>query len=209
MVSDGGRWHLQLEISNENPDSKVHGANMGPTWGWQNPGGPHVGHVNLAIREYLLLDLNFTQIYSSVFPCLPVKVFIFWFKLHWHSLSQTSINNEQAIAWSSEDRLMGLFLILEQEVFLYIRMAIAQKNHSFEVDTVSSTYPVRLHYDMGLNMKLYATNQILSWRTVNSILNLENFLVEAKKAIITYETWNMQCKYLHQSSTHQRNHVSL
>ena len=31
------------------PDSKVHGANMGPTWGRQDPGGPHVGHVNLAI----------------------------------------------------------------------------------------------------------------------------------------------------------------
>ena len=31
------------------PDRKVYGANMGPTWGRQNPGGPHVGHVNLAI----------------------------------------------------------------------------------------------------------------------------------------------------------------
>ena len=27
------------------PDSKF----MGPTWGQQDPGGPHVGHVNLAI----------------------------------------------------------------------------------------------------------------------------------------------------------------
>ena len=33
----------------EVPDSKVHGANMGPIWGRQDPGGPHVGHVNLAI----------------------------------------------------------------------------------------------------------------------------------------------------------------
>ena len=24
------------------PDSKVHGANMGPTWGLQDPGGPHI-----------------------------------------------------------------------------------------------------------------------------------------------------------------------
>ena len=31
------------------PDSKVHGASMGPTWGRQDPGGPHVGHMNLAI----------------------------------------------------------------------------------------------------------------------------------------------------------------
>ena len=26
-----------------NPNSKVHGANMGPIWGRQDPGGPHVG----------------------------------------------------------------------------------------------------------------------------------------------------------------------
>ena len=31
------------------PDSKAHGANMGPIWGRQNPGGPHVGPMNLAI----------------------------------------------------------------------------------------------------------------------------------------------------------------
>ena len=30
-------------------ESKVHGANMGPTWGRQDPGGPHVGYVSLAI----------------------------------------------------------------------------------------------------------------------------------------------------------------
>ena len=31
------------------PDSKVHGANMGPIWDRQDPGGPHVGPMNLAI----------------------------------------------------------------------------------------------------------------------------------------------------------------
>ena len=36
-----------------NPDSKVHGANMGPIWGRQDPGGPHVVPMNLAIREIL------------------------------------------------------------------------------------------------------------------------------------------------------------
>ena len=29
------------------PDSNVHGANMGPIWGWQDPGGPHVGPISL------------------------------------------------------------------------------------------------------------------------------------------------------------------
>ena len=36
-----------------NSDSKVHGANMGPIWGCQGPGGPHVGPMNFAIWEGL------------------------------------------------------------------------------------------------------------------------------------------------------------
>ena len=37
-------WHLQYEYYILlPPDSKVHGANMGPIWGQQDPGGPHVG----------------------------------------------------------------------------------------------------------------------------------------------------------------------
>ena len=32
------------------PDSKIHGANMGPTWVLSAPDGPHVGPMNLAIR---------------------------------------------------------------------------------------------------------------------------------------------------------------
>ena len=30
----------------EAPDTKVHGANMKPIWGRQDPGGPHVGPMN-------------------------------------------------------------------------------------------------------------------------------------------------------------------
>ena len=33
-----------------NPDSKVHGANMGPTWALSAIGGLHVGPINLVIR---------------------------------------------------------------------------------------------------------------------------------------------------------------
>ena len=33
------------------PDSKVHVANMGPIWGQQDPGGPHVGPRNFAIWD--------------------------------------------------------------------------------------------------------------------------------------------------------------
>ena len=33
------------------PDNKVHGANMGPIWGRQDPGGPHVDPMNFAIWD--------------------------------------------------------------------------------------------------------------------------------------------------------------
>ena len=38
-------------ILDDIPDSKVHGANMGPIWGQQDPGGPHVGPKNFAIWD--------------------------------------------------------------------------------------------------------------------------------------------------------------
>ena len=33
------------------PDSKVHGANVGPTWVRQDPGVPQVGPMDFAIRD--------------------------------------------------------------------------------------------------------------------------------------------------------------
>ena len=59
MMSHGDIW-LPAAIKQSlvyYPNSKVHGAHMGPTWGQQDPGGPHVGHVNLAIWvTYLSLN---------------------------------------------------------------------------------------------------------------------------------------------------------
>ena len=44
------QWETSLQ---SNPDSKVHGANMGPTWVLSAPDGPHVGPMNLVTREHL------------------------------------------------------------------------------------------------------------------------------------------------------------
>ena len=40
-------WFYNMDI----PDSKVHGANMGPTWVLSAPDGPHVDLMNLVIRD--------------------------------------------------------------------------------------------------------------------------------------------------------------
>ena len=53
----GFEWYLQqlnkkrfTQCFYDLPDSKVYGANMGPTWVLSAPDGPHVGSMNLAIR---------------------------------------------------------------------------------------------------------------------------------------------------------------
>ena len=57
------------------PDSKVHEAYMGPTWGRQDPGGPHVDPMNLAIRgsicervQSALLFFCFSILFFVIFP---------------------------------------------------------------------------------------------------------------------------------------------
>ena len=40
-------------------DSKIHGANVGPTWDRKDPGGPHVGHMNPAILVNINLKMPF------------------------------------------------------------------------------------------------------------------------------------------------------
>ena len=44
-------WKIILQLFYNTPESKVHGANLGPTWVLSAPDGPHVGPMNLAIRD--------------------------------------------------------------------------------------------------------------------------------------------------------------
>ena len=70
VSNDGSDFHnawlvamlTYFHISQNYPDSKVHGANMGPIWGRQDPGGPHVGPMNLAIWGVE----NFLQTYIHI-----------------------------------------------------------------------------------------------------------------------------------------------
>ena len=78
------------------PNNKVRGANMGPIWGQQDPGGPHVGPMNLAIwawtgltqigyankKELRLRLWNITVPNTYIKICLRVK--IIW-KENWYA----------------------------------------------------------------------------------------------------------------------------
>ena len=50
------------------PDSKVHGANMGPTWVLSAPGGPHVGPMNLAVRLLYECEI-WSWVLHLLLPC--------------------------------------------------------------------------------------------------------------------------------------------
>ena len=47
------RWEIIPQVYFGDRDSKVHGANMGPIWGRQEPGGPYVGPMNFAIWGWI------------------------------------------------------------------------------------------------------------------------------------------------------------
>ena len=51
-------WCLYAIWLNKFPDNKAHGANMGPSWGQQDPDGPHVGPMNFAIWVIQITDLR-------------------------------------------------------------------------------------------------------------------------------------------------------
>ena len=59
-------------FSINDPDSKVHGAHMGLTWGRQHPGGSHVGDVNLAIWD------GFTIYQSAIGKILKHPMGLVW-----------------------------------------------------------------------------------------------------------------------------------
>ena len=46
-------------------DSKVHGANMGPNWVLSASDGPHVGPMNLAIRDLLLFSIQLATTWAA------------------------------------------------------------------------------------------------------------------------------------------------
>ena len=85
------QWHLKIY-----PDSKIHGANMGPTWVLSAPDGPHVGPMNLAIRvaaENGVCEMVANHVLRQWFPrlplCDPVVVWsqgtecVKWFEMDW------------------------------------------------------------------------------------------------------------------------------
>ena len=52
-------WRIWCQLHIGFPDSKVHGANMGPNWGRHDLRGPHVGPMKFAIWVITLVHVKF------------------------------------------------------------------------------------------------------------------------------------------------------
>ena len=67
-------WNLEAqEWINDTPDSKDHGANMGPTWVLSDPDGPHVGPMNLVVGGRYTKDYDITLTEQGTTKTFTVK----------------------------------------------------------------------------------------------------------------------------------------
>ena len=96
------------QLPQRNPDSKVRGANMGPIWGRQDPGGPHVGRSNLAIWKDTFTTVEI-QIWLSdlILGINPVRIFCAWsiwvevIRYFWNTTEISSLSIDIRItAWT-------------------------------------------------------------------------------------------------------------
>ena len=91
----GQRWpNKDVQTNN----SKVHGANMGPTWDMSGPDGPHVGPKNLAIWVTVSVQMHLTDT-RSIFAAITVVIlsslvnlFHSTMKMHFFYYSMAMIN---------------------------------------------------------------------------------------------------------------------
>ena len=74
--------HSIMLANDRIPDSRVHGANMGPIWGRKGPGGPHVGPMNIALCDISLSTLCCVVWkhwpHEMLVRCILSSVFLRW-----------------------------------------------------------------------------------------------------------------------------------
>ena len=78
------------------PESKVRGANMGPIWGLQDPSGPHIGPMNLAISvleedNTNFLFFPFTELFWDIYQYAYLKAM---FDQQYHIACEDQTNSQ-------------------------------------------------------------------------------------------------------------------
>ena len=72
----------EMAVLCDNPDGKVHGANMGPIWGRQDPGGPDVGPMSFAIWEVVAALSRNSSVFIWCYIYIYIYIHIYIYILH-------------------------------------------------------------------------------------------------------------------------------
>ena len=164
------------------PDSKVHGANMGPIWGHQDPGGPHVGPINFAICNTLNSPKQPTA------QTLPVVLWSLSL-LHHKAIHNSTLNflwnhqNRYCIGWD-----MGVIIKLKHWFMLCLCHCSAENNVMFILDQII-TAPVLCGWMTMLQWTLMIC--FLSWLAMGPWGHMDQF----NSKLHSCNTWCWQSTY--------------
>ena len=164
------RVHFQVIPSDRCPDSKGHGANMGPIWGRQDPGGPHVGPMNFAIWVGLGPSLKSRWDRSVISQSIKPD------ELHWSLV--TNREQEMNIGWhvgsvrSNTGKMYGAGLKIDYlgrddilqtlcyAMHLYLGL-LPDHNISVNISKTKSKEPILIMYcDQHISLCLIHYNHI-------------------------------------------------
>ena len=116
-VTKTNRWHHNC-FHFGNPDSKVHGANMGSTWVLSAPDGPHVGPMNCYQGTYQeRLDFNGRIfIHWKTFRCSHFKPAVLFFngENHYRLKSRPQTNLYIMVEYITHHKCQFLSFQLDQ-----------------------------------------------------------------------------------------------
>ena len=132
--------------ANTIPDSKVHGANMGPIWGRQDPGGPHFGPMNLALWDVLQI-ISWKQ--KS-----PTSV-----QLEWH---YDNYHSKNTLEYINKYRTLNIFQT-SRSLFSLGRITDKYYSLSKECQLPSDNGPV-LHASISYNTALTGAEYISEFK---------------------------------------------
>ena len=129
---------LPWEVSEDNPDSKVHGVNMGPIWGRQDPGGPHEPcYLGMVVKwsnwHILGSDVPFLINCSEISGLIHVHVFSCTSLVsHLKSFSWVSAKSRWAVANGS----LSVTSSRQQQSLQHEQHVVCDKWEKQEVSTV-------------------------------------------------------------------------
>ena len=187
-VCKGQTWYLLTNswiiVLRSFPDSKVHGANMGPTWVLSVPDGPHVGPMNLAIRVAAGSVEDKPGEPTRIKDCLKHKIYIYMFS--WTILMlkpKLYTGRTRSLAWLITISSQGWWRHQMETSSAFLAFC---EGNSPVTGEFPSQRPVtrgfEVFFDLSLNKRLskqsrrwrFETPSRPLWRHCNEVLSLQD-----------------------------------